>query len=97
MKLGYRIKVSELNNGEVWYTPQVQLPGNKLLRIFGIKGKWLNIITREENRKMYWVEEESSMSFLIEERAMELMDGYRSFIGDEYGKQTKSTNYKKIK
>ena len=97
MKLGYRIKVSELNNGEVWYTPQVQLPGNKLLGIFGIKGKWLNIVTREENRKMYWVEEESSMSFLVEERAMELMDGYRSFIGDEYGKQTKSTNYHLIK
>ncbi len=96
MELKYRIKITEQNDGGKLYTPQVTVPGGKLLKMFGFKDKWLNIIPQLGNHNEFDSDESMSMAFYIEEKAIEYIDGHKLCMEGKYGKQTKSITYKPL-
>jgi hypothetical protein len=96
MKCIYRIKITEQNNGEKMYTPQVTRPVGKLLKMFGFKDKWLNIIPKLGSHKGFDTDESMSLLFDTEEKAIEYIEGHKLYLEGKYGKQTKSITYKQV-
>jgi protein associated with RNAse G/E len=96
MKCIYRIKITEQNDGEKMYTPQVTRPVGKLLKIFGFKDKWFNIIPQLGNHNGFDIDESMSYSFNVEEKAIEYIEGHKLCMEGKYGKQTKSITYKQV-
>jgi hypothetical protein len=96
MKYIYRIKITEQNDGEKMYTPQATRPVGKLLKIFGYKDIWLNIIPKLGSHKGFDIDKSMSVSFDTEEKAIEYIEGHKLYIEGKYGKQTKSITYKQV-
>jgi hypothetical protein len=88
----YRIKITEQNDGVKWYTPQVTIPGSKLLKMFGYKDKWLNVISLFGGT-VYEENETLTMSWPTEQEAMDVINGHKLYYEGKLGKQTKSITY----
>lgn len=88
----FRIKITENNKGEKWYTPQIKVFKSKLLDfIFG--EMWNNII-EGQSTGFYSEEESMSQSWPSEEKALEVIKNYQEYLHNKHDKQTKSIEYK---
>ena len=96
MKCIYRIKITEQNDGEKMYTPQATRPVGKLLKMFGFKDKWLNIIPQLGSHNGFDTDESMSLSFNVEEKAIKCIEDRKLYMEGKYGKQTKSITYKQV-
>ena len=89
----YRIKIEESNNGEKRYIPQVGTNKLRTGRVVWLGTKWENIIT-QYNR--YIISNYITESYDTEQKALNVIEGYKKSILEEESKKVKSTTYKTI-
>jgi hypothetical protein len=89
----YRVKIEEKNNGEKDYIPQVGIPKLRTGRVVWLGTKWENII-KHHNR--YIITNYITESYNTEQKALNVIEGYKKNILEEDGKKVKSTTYKII-
>jgi hypothetical protein len=89
----YRIKIEESNNGEKWYIPQIAKPLLKIGKFNFLSMGWYNII---EDSTSFWVSSFAQTSHNTEQKALDVIEGYKQYLIDVEGKEVKSTTYKTI-
>lgn len=87
----YRIEIEERNNGEKRYTPQVGIPSLKIGKFDFLSMKWGNII---EDNTSFWISSLAHVSYNTEQEALDVIEGYKKYLIEEKGKETKSTTHK---
>ncbi len=89
----YRIKIEESNNGKKWYIPQIAKPRLKIGKFDFLSMKWYNII---EHPTSFWISSSTQASHNTEQKALNVIEGYKQYLIDSKGKEIKSTTYKTI-
>lgn len=89
----YRIKIEEKNNGKKWYTPQVGTPRLKIGKFDFLSMEWKNLI---EDTTSFWISSFVEYSYDTEQKALNIIEGYKQYLINEKGKEVKLTTYKTI-
>lgn len=89
----YRIEIEERNNGEKRYIPQVGIPSLKIGKFDFFSIKWRNII---KDNTFFFYTPYIEYSYNTEQEALDVIEGYKKYLIEEKGKETKSTTYKII-
>ena len=87
----YRIEIEERKNGEKRYIPQVGIPILKIGKFDIFPTKWGNII---KDNTSFFHTSFILYSYNTEQEALDIIEGYKKYLIDEKGKETKSTTYK---
>ena len=89
----YRIKIEESNNGDKWYTPQIAKPILRIGKFDFLSIEWHNII---EDTTSFWISSFAKTSHDTEQKALDVIEGYKQYLIDVEGEEVKSTTYKTI-
>jgi len=89
----YRIEIEERKNGEKWYIPQVGEPRLRIGKFDFLSTKWKNII---EDSTSFWISSLAHVSYDTEQKALDVIEGYKQHLINAEGKEVKSTSYKTI-
>ena len=101
----YRIKIEELNNGDIQYTPQVYLENANdkmhLTRFVIVQNYpcWVNLTYEHCSATLKYVtinNESFNNSFENEEDAMQLIEEYKRLAFVHNGTKVKTTTYKNL-
>ena len=89
----FRIKIIELNSGEKRYVPQVYV---KTGSFFGIPNfKWENIAGGSGPRN-FFTSDSLYDTYSTEEEAISKVEGYKKYLAEQFGNQTKTITYRKL-
>ena len=91
--MGYRIKIIELKNGEVRYTPQVSKAAVEGWLFKKLSIRWFNIIQTGYGFNTARMMEEY---YDTEQQAIEVVEKYIKYHEAEVGRKTANVSYKHI-
>lgn len=93
----YRIKIEERNNGDKWYIPQVGTTKLKIGKFDILSTEWKNIIEdKSPHEPPFWVSSLAEDAYNTEQKAFNVIEGYKKYLIDQKAKEVKSTTYKTI-
>jgi hypothetical protein len=90
----FRIQIKEQRNGTKRYIPQVGIPRLRIGKFDFLSIEWENII---KSGVGYMEAQSMYESHSTEQDALDIIEGYKKYLIEEEGKETKNITYKTIK
>lgn len=90
----FRIQIKEQRNGTKKYIPQVGTPRLRIGKFDFLSMEWENII---KSGRGYMGAQSMYESHSTEQEALDAIEGYKKYLHEEAGRETKNTTYKPVK